>query len=60
MEPGKPGIVEHQLEQLSGGADATVDAFVGQLLGDDEGLVQSQQTATEIHQDMPEGFRCFG
>ena len=59
VKPGEPGVVEHQLQQLSGGAYAAVYPFVGQLLGDDESLVKTQQPAAEIQQDMPERFRCF-
>ena len=48
VKPGEPGIVHDQLQQLSRRGDAPVDAFIGDLFGDDEGLVQAKQAVAEV------------
>ena len=41
MKPGKPGVVHHKLQQLPGGIHTAIDSLIGQLFGDDQGLVQT-------------------
>ena len=48
VQPCEPGIVENQLQQLAGGIDTAVDAFVGELFGDDQCLVETQETLADF------------
>ena len=42
-EPCKPGIAEHQLDELVRRADAAVDAFVGELLRHNQRAIERQK-----------------
>jgi hypothetical protein len=54
MEPGKPGVVQHQLQELAGGSDPAVNSFVRQLFRDDERFMEAEQAAPDIEEDLPD------
>jgi len=57
MEPGEPGIVREQLQEMSRRRDLADGFLVADALGIYQCLVQVQQCAAQIHQMLPEIFR---
>lgn len=57
MKPGEPGIVHHQLKQLSGRIDSSVDAFKRQLLGHDQRFVKAQKPVAHVGQRLSQWIR---
>ena len=54
MQPGEPGIVHDEMQQLARGFHASIDPLVGQLLGNDQRFVKAQKTCAEIQHSRTE------
>lgn len=48
VKPGEPGVVHDELQELPGRGDASVNAFIRELFGDDQGLVQAEEAVAEV------------
>ena len=60
VKPGEPGIVHHELQELSRRGNAPINAFIRHLFGNNEGFVQTQQTLSKVFQAMTQAFRKRG
>ncbi len=54
MEPGKPWVVHYQLEELARRVHSAVNPLIGQLLGNNQGFMQAQESMPNISQGLPQ------
>jgi hypothetical protein len=70
VKPRKPRVIQHQVQQLAGRFDTAINAFVGYLFCQYEGLMETQEAAPHVEDLLAEvaGFlgssllryRCHG